>query len=55
MKRPKDKPTERRSIARPKNGASQNPFIANDFKEQDTWRMFRIMSEFVEGFENFAM
>jgi len=30
---------------------SQNPYIANDFKEQDTWRMFRIMSEFVEGFE----
>ena len=28
-----------------------NPYIANDFKEQDTWRMFRIMSEFVEGFE----
>jgi len=30
---------------------AQNPYIANDFKEQDTWRMFRIMSEFVEGFE----
>lgn len=42
---------ERRSVARPKNGSSQNPYIANDFKEQDTWRMFRIMSEFVEGFE----
>jgi uncharacterized protein (TIGR00730 family) len=32
-------------------GKAQNPYIANDFKEQDTWRMFRIMSEFVEGFE----
>jgi len=28
-----------------------NPYIANEFKEQDTWRLFRIMSEFVEGFE----
>lgn len=42
---------ERRSISRPKANGSNNPFIANDFKEQDTWRMFRIMSEFVEGFE----
>jgi len=46
----KKKSAERRKIGRP-NGKSQNPFIANDFKEQDTWRMFRIMSEFVEGFE----
>ncbi len=30
---------------------SYNPLIANDFKDQDTWRMFRIISEFVEGFE----
>jgi len=35
---------------KPKNG-HVNPFIANDFKDQDTWRMFRIISEFVEGFE----
>src|SRR5579863_6515768 len=45
------KSVERRTIARPKIGVTGNPFIANDFKEQDTWRMFRIMSEFVEGFE----
>ena len=53
MPKPKHKEAfvERRTVARPKNGSSQNPYIANDFKEQDTWRMFRIMSEFVEGFE----
>ena len=42
---------KRKAAGSPKNGSSQSPFIANDFKEQDTWRMFRIMSEFVEGFE----
>lgn len=26
--------------------------ISGDFTQQDTWRMFRIMSEFVEGFED---
>jgi uncharacterized protein (TIGR00730 family) len=50
-KRKSNKTIERRAIVRPKNGASGNPFIANEFKDQDTWRMFRIMSEFVEGFE----
>lgn len=39
------------NLERSKNGFSRSPFIANDFKEEDTWRMFRIMSEFVEGFE----
>jgi hypothetical protein len=41
---------ERRKSPRYK-GVSANPYIANEFKEQDTWRMFRIISEFVEGFE----
>jgi len=31
-----------------------NAHAALDFREQDTWRMFRIMSEFVEGFEDLA-
>jgi uncharacterized protein (TIGR00730 family) len=43
---------EKRATERPKNGNGTNPYLANEFKEQDTWRMFRIMSEFVEGFEN---
>ena len=29
-----------------------NRAVALDFREQDPWRMFRIMSEFVEGFED---
>jgi len=28
--------------------------LLEDFKQQDTWRMFRIMAEFVEGFEALA-
>jgi hypothetical protein len=32
----------------------RNSHAALDFREQDTWRMFRIMSEFVEGFEDLA-
>ena len=47
------KPKERRSRGRLRGEKpSANPFIANEFKEQDAWRMFRIMSEFFEGFEN---
>ena len=46
----KKRPVNRRKGFR-EPGQSSNPFIANEFKEQDTWRMFKIMSEFVEGFE----
>ena len=29
-------------------------FLLEDFKQQDPWRMFRIMAEFVDGFEALA-
>ncbi len=54
---PRRKPArtkERRTSVRPKNGKEANPYIANEFKEQDAWRMFRIMAEFFEGFEIYA-
>jgi len=49
-------PTRNKGKKPKKNGRNHhpvpfNPMIANDFKDQDTWRMFRIISEFVEGFE----
>lgn len=33
---------------------SDNQFVINDFMGEDTWRVFRIMSEFVEGFETLS-
>jgi len=33
---------------------SKEQFIVNELKVGDTWRMFRIMAEFVEGFEQMA-
>jgi uncharacterized protein (TIGR00730 family) len=38
------------------NGPARNTghFLQDEFKERDTWRMFRIMAEFVEGFEALA-
>ncbi len=46
------KPFAKERRKTPRKESTPNPFIANDFKEQDAWRMFRIMSEFFEGFEN---
>jgi hypothetical protein len=34
--------------------AAVSPYTVDSFTEQDTWRMFRIMSEFVDGFESLA-
>jgi len=36
------------------SGAGGGHFLQDEFKQQDTWRMFRIMAEFVEGFEALA-
>ncbi len=49
-------PIRKKQVKRKSNGGNHrpavyDPMIANDFKDQDTWRMFRIISEFVEGFE----
>ncbi len=33
---------------------SKEQYILNEMKVGDTWRMFRIMAEFVEGFEQLA-
>jgi len=32
----------------------ERQYIIDEFKAQDSWRMFRIMSEFVEGFETLS-
>ena len=29
-------------------------YLQDDFTQQDTWRIFRILAEFVEGFEALA-
>lgn len=33
----------------------RNQYLIDDFTTQDTWRIFRIMAEFVEGFEEMSM
>jgi len=33
---------------------AERQYVIDEFKAQDSWRMFRIMSEFVEGFETLA-
>jgi len=33
---------------------AQTTFDSHDFTKEDTWRVFRIMAEFVEGFEDLA-
>src|SRR5438094_7556933 len=33
-----------------KNGVEEQ-YVIDDFTSKDTWRIFRIMAEFVEGFE----
>ncbi len=37
-----------------KNNRGQDQYLIDDFKLEESWRMFKIMSEFVEGFEQLA-
>lgn len=37
-----------------KNGIFKEQYIIDDIKVGDTWRVFKILSEFVEGFENLS-
>src|SRR5438874_13688035 len=36
-----------------RNGVEEQ-YVIDDFTSKDTWRIFRIMAEFVEGFETLA-
>src|SRR6266849_4171360 len=42
---------EVRSIRKMKRSGVQEQYVIDDFTSKDTWRIFRIMAEFVEGFE----
>ena len=46
--------SERRPYDKGSVVLSKEQFILNEIKVGDTWRMFRIMAEFVEGFEQLA-
>ena len=37
-----------------KNHRGRDQYLIDDFKLEESWRMFKIMSEFVEGFEQLA-
>lgn len=37
-----------------KNSGSHDQYLVDDFKLEECWRMFKIMSEFVDGFEHLA-
>lgn len=37
-----------------KNNSGRDQYLIDDFKLEESWRMFKIMSEFVEGFEQLA-
>jgi uncharacterized protein (TIGR00730 family) len=37
-----------------KQGGSEEQYVIDDFTSKDTWRIFRILAEFVEGFEMLA-
>src|ERR1041385_7121420 len=37
-----------------KRNGMEEQYVIDDFTSKDTWRIFRIMAEFVEGFEMLA-
>src|SRR6185295_12437640 len=37
-----------------KRDGIEEQYVIDDFTSRDTWRIFRIMAEFVEGFETLA-
>jgi len=37
-----------------KNNSGRDQYLVDDFKLEECWRMFKIMSEFVDGFEQLA-
>jgi len=41
-------------ISRQKGESMEKQYIIDDMTVRDTWRLFHIMAEFVEGFENLA-
>jgi uncharacterized protein (TIGR00730 family) len=41
-------------MAKTKPSAKRNLQVKDDFTQEDTWRIFRIMSEFVDGFETLS-
>jgi uncharacterized protein (TIGR00730 family) len=48
QKRPQSKPTEDRKLL------GSKPYADTSFLESDAWRAFRILGEFVEGFDSLA-
>jgi uncharacterized protein (TIGR00730 family) len=41
-------------ISRQKGAAMEKQYVIDEFTLKDTWRLFHIMAEFVEGFENLS-